>query len=154
MKVVNPLFEKRPKQFGIGGALPPKKDLHHFVKWPKVVRIQRKKRILKQRLKVPPALNSLRRLLIKTLVRDKSWPNTTTGTVNIGSEDCAELVENTSLQFQPFISLTRDYLARLLFWCMLLGHYLRGLEYRLELMELLLLTSSLDNNSCGDEQVV
>ncbi|KAG4204828.1 hypothetical protein ERO13_A04G061385v2, partial [Gossypium hirsutum] len=80
--------------------------------------------------------------------------NTTTGTVNIGSEDCAELVENTSLQFQPFISLTRDYLARLLFWCMLLGHYLRGLEYRLELMELLLLTRSPDNNSCGDEQVV
>ncbi|PPR86195.1 hypothetical protein GOBAR_AA34495 [Gossypium barbadense] len=114
-KVVNPLFEKRPKQFGIGGALPPKKDLHHFVKWPK---------------------------------------NITTGTVNIGSEDCAELVENTSLQFQSFISLTRDYLAHLLLWCMLLGHYLRGLEYWLELMELLLLTSSPGNNSCGDEQVV
>ncbi|XVE49279.1 hypothetical protein DITRI_Ditri01bG0070300 [Diplodiscus trichospermus] len=78
--------------------------------------------------------------------------NTTTGTVNIGSEDCTELVENTSLQFQPFISLTRDYLARLLFWCMLLGHYLRGLEYRMELMELLSLTSSPDNNGCGDEQ--
>ncbi|KAI3919617.1 hypothetical protein MKX01_018440 [Papaver californicum] len=45
-KVVNPLFEKRPKQFGIGGALPPKKDLHRFVKWPKVVRIQRQRRIL------------------------------------------------------------------------------------------------------------
>ncbi|KAK5793451.1 hypothetical protein PVK06_034597 [Gossypium arboreum] len=85
-KVVNPLFEKRPKQFGIGGALPPKKDLHHFVKWPK-----------------------------------------------------------------PFISLTRDYLARRLFWWILLGHYLRGLEYRLELMELLSLTSSPGNNSCGDE---
>lgn len=55
-------------------------------------------------------------------------------------EDCAELVENTSLQFQPLISLTRDYLARLLFWCMLLGHYLRGLEYRMELMEVLNLT--------------
>ncbi|VYS52413.1 unnamed protein product [Arabidopsis thaliana] len=55
-------------------------------------------------------------------------------------EDCAELVENTSLQFQPLISLTRDYLARLLFWCMLLGHYLRGLEYRMELMEVLSLT--------------
>ncbi|EPS68047.1 hypothetical protein M569_06725 [Genlisea aurea] len=45
--------------------------------------------------------------------------------------------ENTSLHFQPLISLPRDYLARLLFWCMLLGHYLRGLEYRLELSELL-----------------
>lgn len=28
---------------------------------------------------------------------------------------------------------TRDYLAKLLFWCMLLGHHLRGLEYRLQL---------------------
>ena len=40
-KVVNSLFEKRPKQFGIGGVLPRKKDLHRFVKWPKLVRIQR-----------------------------------------------------------------------------------------------------------------
>ncbi|CAN6167584.1 unnamed protein product [Urochloa humidicola] len=65
--VVNPLFEKRPKQFGIGGALPPKKDLHRFVKWPKVVRIQRQRRILKQRLKVPPALNQFTRTLDKNL---------------------------------------------------------------------------------------
>ena len=54
---MNPLFEKRPKQFGIGGALPPKKDLHRFVKWPKVMRIQRQCRILKQRFKVPPTLH-------------------------------------------------------------------------------------------------
>lgn len=40
-----------------------------------------------------------------------------TETVNAkGDEDCAELVENTSLHYQPLISLTRDYLARLLFW--------------------------------------
>ena len=38
-KVVKSLFKKRPKQFGIGGTLPPKKDLHRFVKWPKLVRI-------------------------------------------------------------------------------------------------------------------
>ncbi|XP_062022038.1 uncharacterized protein LOC133738496 [Rosa rugosa] len=67
--------------------------------------------------------------------------NTSAGAINVGSEDCAELVENTSLQFQPLILLTRDYLARLLFWCMLLGHYLKGLEYRMELTELLALTS-------------
>eukprot|EP01018_Ginkgo_biloba_P017051 Gb_36922 [translate_table: standard] len=66
-KVVNPLFEKRPKQFGIGGALPPKKDLHRFVKWPKVVRIQRQRRVLKQRLKVPPALNQFTKTLDKNL---------------------------------------------------------------------------------------
>ncbi|KAI9121669.1 hypothetical protein K1719_008702 [Acacia pycnantha] len=66
-QVVNPLFEKRPKQFGIGGALPPKRDLTRFVKWPKTVQIQRKKRILKQRLKVPPALNQFTKTLDKNL---------------------------------------------------------------------------------------
>ena len=64
---MNPLFEKRPKQFGIGGALPPKRDLTRFVKWPKAVQIQRKKRILKQRLKVPPALNQFTKTLDKNL---------------------------------------------------------------------------------------
>ncbi|XP_059452298.1 large ribosomal subunit protein eL8y [Corylus avellana] len=66
-KVTNPLFEKRPKQFGIGGALPPKRDLTRFVKWPKTVQIQRKKRILRQRLKVPPALNQFTKTLDKNL---------------------------------------------------------------------------------------
>ncbi|CAJ2630467.1 unnamed protein product [Trifolium pratense] len=79
--------------------------------------------------------------------------NATVGTANAGNEDCAEVVENSSLQFQPFISLTRDYLARLLFWCMLLGHYLRGLEYRMELMELLSLSSDTENGASGNEQI-
>jgi len=46
--------------------------------------------------------------------------NATVGTANAANEDCAEVVENSSLQFQPFISLTRDYLARLLFWSVFL----------------------------------
>lgn len=66
-KVTNPLFEKRPKQFGIGGALPPKRDLTRFVKFPKTVQIQRKRRILRQRLKVPPALNQFTKTLDKNL---------------------------------------------------------------------------------------
>ncbi|KAM4107799.1 hypothetical protein ACB094_04G173200 [Castanea mollissima] len=69
-KVLNPLFEKRSKQFGIGGALPPKRDLHRFVKWPVVVRLQRKKRILKQRLKVSTALNQFNKILDKNLGKD------------------------------------------------------------------------------------
>ncbi|KAK6135721.1 hypothetical protein DH2020_030534 [Rehmannia glutinosa] len=74
--------------------------------------------------------------------------NSTAGTVDVETEgDCIDLVENTSLQFQPLISFPRDYLARLLFWCMLLGHYLRGLEYRLELMELLSLPCAADTDS-------
>ncbi|KAF5201652.1 60S ribosomal protein L7a [Thalictrum thalictroides] len=62
-KVVNPLFEKLPKQFETGGVLPPKKDLHRFVTWSKVVRIQRQHRILKQRLKVLPAMNQFTKTL-------------------------------------------------------------------------------------------
>ncbi|XP_031132197.1 uncharacterized protein LOC116033587 [Ipomoea triloba] len=79
--------------------------------------------------------------------------NTSAGTVNIGAEDCIDLIENTSLQFQPMISLTRDYLARLLFWCMLLGHYIRGLEYRLELMELLSLPNGIQKDGSSIDQV-
>ena len=30
---MNPLFERRTKQFGIGGALPPKKELHKFIRF-------------------------------------------------------------------------------------------------------------------------
>ncbi|KAK9817216.1 hypothetical protein WJX72_011192 [[Myrmecia] bisecta] len=64
-KPVNPLYEKRPKTFGVGGAPPPKKDMHRFVKWPKYVRIQRQRRVLNQRLKVPPALNRFTKTLDK-----------------------------------------------------------------------------------------
>lgn len=32
-KVANPLFEKRPKNFGMGEDIQPKKDLTSFVKW-------------------------------------------------------------------------------------------------------------------------
>ncbi|XP_057465737.1 uncharacterized protein LOC130755360, partial [Actinidia eriantha] len=80
--------------------------------------------------------------------------NSSTGIVNVGTEDdCIDLVENASLQYQPLITLTRDYLARLLFWCMLLGHYLKGLEYRLDLMKLLSLPSNVENDANDGEQV-
>jgi len=45
------------RNFRIGGAIRQTKDLTRFVKWPKYVRIQRQKRILLQRLKVPPTIN-------------------------------------------------------------------------------------------------
>jgi len=54
-KPQNPLFERRPKSFGIGD-LQPKRDLSRYVKWPVYVRLQRQKKILKERLKVPPAI--------------------------------------------------------------------------------------------------
>ncbi|CAK0760788.1 60S ribosomal protein L7a-1 [Coccomyxa viridis] len=66
-KPVNPLFEKREKRFGIGGTPAPKHDLHRFVKWPKYVRIQRQRRVLNQRLKVPPALHRFTKAADKNL---------------------------------------------------------------------------------------
>jgi len=62
-KVVNPLFESRPKNFGIGLDIQPKRDLSRFVKWPKYIRIQRQRAILYQRLKVPPSINQFTQAL-------------------------------------------------------------------------------------------
>ncbi|PIA17434.1 L30e-like protein [Coemansia reversa NRRL 1564] len=59
----NPLFERRPRKFGIGQDIQPKKDLSRFVKWPKYVRLQRQRKILRMRLKVPPALNQFSQTL-------------------------------------------------------------------------------------------
>lgn len=65
-KPTNPLYEKRTRSYGIGGDLAPKKDLHRFVRWPKYVRVQRQRRVLGQRLKVPPALARFARTLDKS----------------------------------------------------------------------------------------
>merc|ERR1712213_153705 len=56
-RVVNPLFEKRTRNFGIGADIQPPRDLTRFVKWPKYIRLQRQKVVLQTRLKVPPAVN-------------------------------------------------------------------------------------------------
>ncbi|KAI8059641.1 50S ribosomal protein L30e-like protein [Gongronella butleri] len=61
----NPLLESSPKNFGIGQDVQPKRDLSRFVKWPKYVRLQRQKKILYQRLKVPPAINQFTQVLDK-----------------------------------------------------------------------------------------
>jgi large subunit ribosomal protein L7Ae len=59
------LFEKSSRQYGIGRALPPPKNLSRFVLWPRYIRIQRHRAILKKRLKVPPALAQFSRTLEK-----------------------------------------------------------------------------------------
>jgi large subunit ribosomal protein L7Ae len=64
-KVVNPLYEKRPKNFGIGQDIQPKRDLTRFVKWPQYVRVQRQRSILLKRLKVPPPINQFTQTLDK-----------------------------------------------------------------------------------------
>ncbi|OAY79566.1 hypothetical protein ACMD2_06792 [Ananas comosus] len=109
---------------------------------------------------VQEAMHSVVHGLLATLspkMHSKAPPpseNATGGTLNFGKDDYAELVENTSLHFQPLISVPRDYLARLLFWCMLLGHYLRGMEYRLELMQLLSISTDAGSGSHDSDYIV
>jgi large subunit ribosomal protein L7Ae len=59
----NPLFQSRPKNFGIGQDVPFKRDLSRFMRWPSFVQRQRKKRVLERRLKLPPGLNQFRKVL-------------------------------------------------------------------------------------------
>merc|ERR1712216_351050 len=59
----NPLYEKKPKVFGVGQSLPPRTPLNRYVKWPKYVRLQRARRVLQKRLKVPPAINLFKMLM-------------------------------------------------------------------------------------------
>jgi large subunit ribosomal protein L7Ae len=81
-KKQNPLFEKRTRNFGIGQDIQPVRDLSRFVKWPRYIRVQRQRKVLQQRLKVPPPINqfshTLDRQTAKQLFRvlDKYRPET------------------------------------------------------------------------------
>merc|ERR1711976_119594 len=59
------LIVKSHKNFGIGNDIQPRRDLTRFVRWPRYVKIQRQKRVLWSRLKVPPALNQFNNALDK-----------------------------------------------------------------------------------------
>jgi len=68
-EAVNPLFEKRARNFGIGQAIQPKRDLTRFVKWPKYIKLQRQRRVLMHRLKVPPTINQFTHTLDKNTAK-------------------------------------------------------------------------------------
>ncbi|KAI0011478.1 60S ribosomal protein L8-B [Xylariaceae sp. FL0662B] len=59
----NPLLEKRPRNFGIGQDIQPKRNLSRMVKWPEYVRLQRQRKIINMRLKVPPAISQFQHVL-------------------------------------------------------------------------------------------
>lgn len=61
----NPLFEKRPRNFRVGNDILPRRNLTRFVKWPKYIIFQRQKRILLNRIKVPPTIAQFSRTLDK-----------------------------------------------------------------------------------------
>lgn len=57
---VDVMIMKRPKNFGIGGTVQPKRDLTRFVKWPEYIKVQRQRAVLYKRLKIPPSINQFR----------------------------------------------------------------------------------------------
>ncbi|KAK3349913.1 50S ribosomal protein L30e-like protein [Lasiosphaeria hispida] len=61
----NPLIEKRPRNYGIGQDIQPHRNLSRMVKWPEYIRLQRQKKILNLRLKVPPAISQFQQVLDK-----------------------------------------------------------------------------------------
>lgn len=62
-KAKNPLTNSTPRNFGIGQAVQPKRNLSRYVKWPEYVRLQRQKKILSIRLKVPPSIAQFQQTL-------------------------------------------------------------------------------------------
>lgn len=57
-KAASTEFPSRPKNFGYGNDFKPKSGaLSRCVRWPRYIRIQRQKKVLLNRLKVPPAIN-------------------------------------------------------------------------------------------------
>merc|ERR1712127_82527 len=80
----NSVFQRAPKNFGIGNNVQPKRDLARMVKMPKNVRLQRQRRILYQRLKIPPAITQFTKTVAKS--KDQS--------VKCGINQIARLVES------------------------------------------------------------
>jgi len=62
----DPLFPSRKRVFRLGqDVLPTGRDLGRYVKWPRYVRLQRQKKVLYQRLKVPPSIHQFTNTLNK-----------------------------------------------------------------------------------------
>ena len=63
----NPLIDKKTRNFGIGQDIQPRRNLSRMVKWPEYVRLQRQRKILHLRLKVPPAIAQFQNVLDRNL---------------------------------------------------------------------------------------
>jgi len=59
------LFSEIHKDYSIGQCIQPRRDLSRMVKWPRYIRIQRQKKILRQRLKIPPPINQFTKTVDK-----------------------------------------------------------------------------------------
>ena len=63
--VANPIFAATPKNLRIGGDILPKMDLSRYLKWPRNVILQRQRKVLSKRLKIPPTVNQFKTVLSK-----------------------------------------------------------------------------------------
>lgn len=61
-EVIDPLFEKRPKNFGIRQDMQPKRQLTRFIKWSCYICLWQHAILYKQ-LKVPPAISKFTQAL-------------------------------------------------------------------------------------------
>jgi len=59
------LFVELNKNYAVGNDVQPKRDLSRMVKWPRYIRLQRQRKILTQRLKIPPAINQFTKTIDK-----------------------------------------------------------------------------------------
>jgi len=64
VKKVDPLIQKKTRNFGIGQDIQPRRDLTRFVRWPRYIRVQRQRAVLFQRIKVPPPINQFRSITL------------------------------------------------------------------------------------------
>jgi len=69
-RVPHPSLAFRAKSRHVGGDLPKNRDLTRFIKYPRYIQVQRKKRILFDRLKVPPVINQFSYTLEKSVRKE------------------------------------------------------------------------------------
>lgn len=58
-----PIIQRKNRNYGIGNQIQPRRDLTRYVRWPRYIRVQRQKKILMSRLKVPPSIHQFTRTL-------------------------------------------------------------------------------------------
>lgn len=54
------LFESKKRNFRIGNDIQPKRNMTRYVRWPRYIMLQRQKRILLKRLRVPAPINQFK----------------------------------------------------------------------------------------------
>ena len=62
-------YQANQKTFKTGKDIQPKRDLSRFIKWPLYIQIQRERKILFQRLKIPPTINQFSKSLDKNILK-------------------------------------------------------------------------------------